>query len=647
MTPQASRSSGTIHPEVRGRILIVEDQGVVATDIERCLEEGGFQVTGIAPSMKDAIREARALRPDLVLMDIRIKGDADGIQAADYLHREFDIPIVFLTAHDDRDTMERAKLAEPMAFLLKPFKPAELTSTVEIALNRSRIDRQVRERERSFLSAMDAIGDGVLTTDAAGRIRFMNLAAQNLTGWSQEHALGRLALDVIHILEGQDAASAHLRALLEVDNAPESDQEFRVISRKGDCHWLTFRSMTIPGYDPVSIRVLVMRDVSRLKESEQTLRRQADLLDQCHEAILTWTVDGTLHFWNHGAQKLYGYESAEVLGQNVESLLPALNRSPAGTWREALERSGRWSGELTRRTKDGREIVVEAVLVAVEEGSGGTIVLETDHDITGRKHSEREILHLNRELQARVNDLVQLNRELESFNYSISHDLRAPLRHINGFARILLQDAEAGLTAESRGSLEHVREAAQKMGLMVDALLELSRTSRKAPRRFSADLAEMVRELASDFAGETGGREVEWRIGGLPVVNCDPVLVRQVLANLVGNALKFTRRRSPAVIEVGHSVSSAGEIVLFVKDNGVGFNMKYAGQLFGVFQRLHRAEDYEGTGIGLAIVQKIVQKHGGRIWTESEVDKGAAFFFTLEPPAPKPERELESSESHG
>jgi PAS domain S-box-containing protein len=494
----------------RGRILVVEDQGIVATDIGRCLEDAGFGIAAIATSMEEAIGEASRSRPDLVLMDIRIQGEADGIAAADHLHRHFSLPIVYLTAHDDSDTMERAKRTEPMAFLVKPFKPADLIRTVEFALNRSRADREVRERERSFLSAMDAIGDAVLTVDSEGSVRFMNRAAEELTGWRQEQALECPVTDVMHVVE--ESSAERFCVLFNFSGVPESDgnNEYRVRARGGAYHWLTIKVSSIAAAGDSSIRVVVMRDVTK------------------------------------------------------------------------------------------------------------------------RKDAELEIQQLNQELQARVRELSAVNQELESFNYSIAHDLRAPLRHIDAYTKMLLEQAGLGLPGEARTDLERVRRGARRMGLMVDGLLELSHTSRKELARRVTELKLLVKDVLLELKAEAQDREIEWRMGELPAIDCDPTLTRQVFANLLANAIKFTRLRKLAVIEVGH-FRSAGETVLFVRDNGVGFSMQYTDKLFGVFQRLHRREDFEGTGIGLATVQRIVHKHGGRIWPEAEPEQGATFYFTLEP----------------
>jgi signal transduction histidine kinase len=258
-----------------------------------------------------------------------------------------------------------------------------------------------------------------------------------------------------------------------------------------------------------------------------------------------------------------------------------------------------------------------------------------------RKAAEREIKALNQNLEARViertAELKASNKEMEAFTYSVSHDLRAPLRHISGFTKILLEKYRPTLPSEAQELLGLIAQGASRMGQMVDEMLKLAHTGRQALQVERTGLSSLVEDVVTLLSPEVEGRQVQWKIGELPFVECDPVLIRQVFQNLIGNALKYSRPRSPAVIEVGQA-EIEGKHVIFVKDNGVGFEMDCADKLFGVFQRLHLQEEFEGSGIGLATVERIVQKHGGRVWAHAELNRGATFYFTLgglEPPMPE------------
>jgi light-regulated signal transduction histidine kinase (bacteriophytochrome) len=254
------------------------------------------------------------------------------------------------------------------------------------------------------------------------------------------------------------------------------------------------------------------------------------------------------------------------------------------------------------------------------------------HLIT-RKRAEEELRQLNQELErrvvARTAQLAEANEELESFAYSVSHDLRAPLRHVDGFIELLQKRIQASLDEKSQHYMEMITDSSRKMGVLIDDLLSFSRMSRAEMVRLQVDLNELVQDVIEQFALETLGRAVEWKIGLLPQVIGDRAMLRVALVNLISNALKFTSNRNPARIEIETLRGDGPEVVLFVRDNGVGFDMKYANNLFGVFQRLHHSDEFEGTGIGLASVRRIINRHGGRIWAEAQIDQGATFYFSI------------------
>jgi len=256
------------------------------------------------------------------------------------------------------------------------------------------------------------------------------------------------------------------------------------------------------------------------------------------------------------------------------------------------------------------------------------LLLSTYEAVTQRnrelKHTQEDLRSLNAKLQA-------ANEELESFSYSVSHDLRAPLRHIDGYIQMLAEDTASTFSSEAQRYLEVITDAGRQMGKLIDDLLEFSRMGRAEMRETSVELDDLVRDAIRDLAMATAGRNIAWQIPLLPPVLGDPAMLKQVFANLLGNAVKYTRPRDAARIEVGSAGEEDGRVIVFVRDNGVGFDMKYADKLFGVFQRLHRADQFEGTGIGLATVRRVIARHGGRVWAEAAPDEGATFYFTLKP----------------
>jgi PAS domain S-box-containing protein len=377
--------------------------------------------------------------------------------------------------------------------------------------------------------------------------------------------------------------------------------------------------------------LLQTRDLLQLEVEERT--QQASLLNLTHDSIFVRDMNDVIAYWNRGAQELYGFTAEQAIGKRSHDLLRTIFPVPIDNINADLLATGRWEGELKHTKADQTHVVVASRWsLRRDERQRPVAILETNNDITERNRREEDIYGLNRELASRSSELEAKNKELEAFAYSISHDLRAPLRHMSGFAELLQKKASSVLDEKGQRYMLMIQESAKRMGDLIDDLLAFSRIGRVETQKTVVNLEQLVQEALSEVRQETDGRNIVWSIGTLPNFYGDRSMLRLVFVNLLSNAVKFTRTRPRAEIEIGWDQGCKDEVVVFVKDNGVGFDMKYINKLFGVFQRLHPSQSFEGTGIGLATVQRVVQRHGGKVWAEGWVDKGATFYFS----APKP-----------
>jgi PAS domain S-box-containing protein len=361
--------------------------------------------------------------------------------------------------------------------------------------------------------------------------------------------------------------------------------------------------------------------------------KMGGLLESTPDAIVIVGQDGRIITTNSQTERYFGYTRQELLGQSVSILVPErFHQQQTKHYLDYFSRSNEPGPprivELCAVHKDGSEFPVEVTMKPIETEEG-LLVTSSIRDITRRKRAEEEIIKLNRKVEQRAAEFEAANKELEAFSYSVSHDLRAPLRSIDGFSQALLEDYAARLDAEGKDHLQRVRAGCRHMGEIIDALLVLSRMTRAEMNRVKVELSALAREVAGELRKEDPKRKVDFVIADGLSAEGDMKLLRVVLENLLGNAWKFTAKKSRARIEFGTLPQADGARVYFVRDDGAGFDMAHATKLFTAFKRLHDTNDFPGTGIGLTTVQRVINRHGGKIWAEGAVGKGATFCFTL------------------
>ncbi len=500
--------------------------------------------------------------------------------------------------------------------------------------------------EASLAATLESIGDAMIATDSSGRVVRMNQVATHLTAWPCSEAVGRPLAEVFHIIsedtrqvvespvervlrEGSVVGLVRHTALLAKDGVerPIADSAAPIRDRSGN----------------VTGVVLVFHDMTAERAIERTLRQSEQRFRRLFESgvlgIIVADLVGNIRDANQAFLSMVGYTSDDLRAGRVrwKDMTPLKWQARDAEAVEELGTTGVLrSYEKEYFRKDG-SVVPILLGAAMIEGSDECICYVLD--VTERMRAEQALHALNAELEQRVEQrteqLRELNRELEAFSYSVAHDLRAPLRGIAGFAQVLADDYADKFDAEGQDCLAEIRNGASRMAQLIDALLSLARVNRTDLHPVKVDLGVLVREVAGALGNLDPRPSLEWVVSDDLEVEIDPVLARTLVENLVGNAWKFTRGVASPRIEVG-STRERGAIVVFVRDNGAGFDMKYVDKLFTPFQRLHTSTEFPGTGIGLANIQRIIKRHGGKVWAEGAVGMGATFFVELPDQGSKP-----------
>jgi PAS domain S-box-containing protein len=499
--------------------------------------------------------------------------------------------------------------------------------------------RKLAEEMAGRLAAIvESSEDAIIGKDLDGNIQTWNAGAEKMFGYSAGEMVGHPITRLIPAERMEEESR-----ILDKIKQGESVRHFDTVRLARDGRRIDV-SVTVSPIRDATGRIVgaskVGRDITERKRADESLRLSEIQL----RAILEATGDGILAVDKEGKRVLKSNRKFVELWKIPQSIMDAGDNQallmfvreqlsdPDAFLKMVLPFYGTDAVSLdTLVFKDGR-VFERAGFPMLKDGVVIGRVLSF-RDITGRKRVEEKILKLNAELEQRVQErtaqLVAANQELEAFSYSVSHDLRAPLRHVMGFVELLREDAGPSLSEKNLSHLKTIRQAAERMGNLIDDLLAFSRVGRAVIQKTGVNLNELARETVGDFQAATRERRIVWELHPLPEVQADRALLRLALVNLISNAVKFTGNRAEAKIEIGCAPNGDGQTVIFIRDNGAGFDPRYAAKLFGVFQRLHSQDEFEGTGIGLANVQRIIHRHGGRTWAEGAVDGGATFYFSI------------------
>ena len=484
-------------------------------------------------------------------------------------------------------------------------------------------------KDRKFLHLLEAAPDAMIIVDGKGYIALANSQFEKMFGWSRNEVQGQ-PVEIL-VPERYHQKHEHHR------NGYFSDMRVRPMGGSLELFGIRQDGKEIPveislsplETDEGTFAIAAIRNLAERQHAENKFR---GLLEAAPDAIIVVNREGIIQIVNTQTEKMFGYDRSEIVGQPIETLVPKRFRKKhvnnrQGYYVEAPVRPMGIGLDLFGLRKNHTEFPVEISLSPLDV-DGDLLVSAVVRDVTYRKKNEDDIKKLNIDLRQRASQLEAANKELESFSYSVSHDLRAPLRSIDGFSQALLEDYGQTLPPEGRNYLERVRAAAQRMAILIDDLLALSRVTRTPLQPRFINLSDIAAQVANVLRDNEPQRNVKFTIMPDLMVEGDPRLLRIVFENLLGNAWKFTSKCETAVIEFGQK-EKAKERTFFIRDNGAGFDMAYADKLFGVFQRLHSVSEYPGTGIGLATVNRIITIHGGRIWAESQKGQGATFYFTI------------------
>ncbi|MGD8782479.1 MAG: PAS domain S-box protein [Ignavibacteria bacterium] len=608
----------------KANLLIVDDNHANIVALEQILQKVICNIL-TASSVNHALKIILNEQIDLIILDVKMPG-MDGFEIAQIIKsnkRTRDIPIIFVSAEKKEHKFAMKSYEEgAIDYLYKPLDPeitkAKVSVLLQLQMQRKELLEKNQTLEKYALLIDNSADIKCIIDPRTFKFNEVNRAINTILGYTIDEIK-----DTSLMLYLTEESKTKVQKLSSTSKNRFSF-ETRIYSKNRKIKWLQWNVVFKD-----RIWFANARDITEVKEVEEIRKHLTAVVKQSEDAVYLHDPEGQIISWNDGAEKIYGFSEEEALKMHIWNIVPGhLMKETQEAINNILKGKRVRSAETKRITKFGKIIdVLFSATVITDSDRRLKSVAITERDITKQKKADEEIKQLNYNLKRNVAQLEETNKELESFSYSVSHDLRAPLRAINGFTRIIMNKHSAEFNEELSRLFGIVENSSVKMGELIDDLLSFSRLGRSLISKSDVNFYSLVEEILDEIEIEKKYK-ININLNSSLNLSVDRSMLKQVFINLISNAIKYSRKKENPVIEI-NSEEKDNEYIFFVKDNGAGFNMDYVDKLFGVFQRLHSEDEYEGTGVGLSIVHKIITKHLGKVWATGEVGKGATFYFSL------------------